>query len=78
MKPALRRKCCDSPRGAGPHAAGCANAETAKPKPKAKASPIPTTLTWDWDGRCVVCGTYPVVVQTGMCRPCTFGVASEE
>lgn len=29
----------------------------------------------DWDGRCEVCGASPVVPESGMCGPCTFGEA---
>lgn len=29
----------------------------------------------DWSGKCEVCGASPVVVETGMCGPCTFGEA---
>jgi hypothetical protein len=29
----------------------------------------------DWNGRCEVCGESPIVPETGMCGPCTFGSA---
>jgi len=29
----------------------------------------------DFEGECDVCGCGPVVPQTGMCGPCTFGEA---
>lgn len=29
----------------------------------------------DWEGECEVCGAAPIVPQTGMCGPCTFGEA---
>jgi hypothetical protein len=29
----------------------------------------------DWSGRCLNCGSSPVVPQTGLCGPCTFGEA---
>ena len=30
----------------------------------------------DWDSECDVCGESPVVPESGMCGPCTFGDAS--
>lgn len=30
----------------------------------------------DWSESCEVCGSKPVVPETGMCGPCTFGDAS--
>jgi hypothetical protein len=27
----------------------------------------------DWTGKCEVCGNSPIVPETGMCGPCTFG-----
>ena len=32
-------------------------------------------FTPDWTQDCEVCGARPVVPQTGMCGPCTFGEA---
>lgn len=32
-------------------------------------------FTPDWSGQCEVCGQGPIVSQTGMCGPCTFGEA---
>lgn len=29
----------------------------------------------DWEGECENCGASPVVPETGMCGPCTFGEA---
>lgn len=29
----------------------------------------------DWSRKCDVCGQRPVVPETGMCGPCTFGEA---
>lgn len=29
----------------------------------------------EWDRKCEVCGASPVVAETGMCGPCTFGEA---
>lgn len=29
----------------------------------------------DWTGKCEVCGESPIVPETGMCGPCTFGDA---
>ena len=29
----------------------------------------------DWKRKCSVCGEKPVVPETGMCGPCTFGEA---
>ncbi len=29
----------------------------------------------DWTGKCQVCGASPIVPETGMCGPCTFGEA---
>lgn len=29
----------------------------------------------DWTGQCEICGESPIVPQTGMCGPCTFGEA---
>lgn len=29
----------------------------------------------DWNGKCEVCGASPIVPETGMCGPCTFGEA---
>jgi hypothetical protein len=33
------------------------------------------TIDWNYDARCEVCGQGPVVPETGMCGPCTFGEA---
>lgn len=30
----------------------------------------------DWTGHCEVCGESPIVPETGLCGPCTFGEAS--
>jgi hypothetical protein len=30
----------------------------------------------DWGGTCESCGASPIVPETGMCGPCTFGEAS--
>jgi hypothetical protein len=30
----------------------------------------------DWNGKCEICGETPIVPDTGMCGPCTFGEAS--
>ena len=27
----------------------------------------------DWESECEVCGTVPIVPETGLCGPCTFG-----
>lgn len=32
-------------------------------------------LQEDWSNRCEICGGSPVVPETGMCGPCTFGEA---
>ena len=32
----------------------------------------------DWNGKCEVCGETPIVPETGMCGPCTFGEAETE
>jgi hypothetical protein len=29
----------------------------------------------DWTGKCEACGASPIVPETGMCGPCTFGEA---
>jgi ribosomal protein L37E len=29
----------------------------------------------DWTKQCDVCGSTPIVPETGMCAPCTFGEA---
>lgn len=29
----------------------------------------------DWTKKCSVCAATPIVVETGMCGPCTFGEA---
>lgn len=29
----------------------------------------------DWTGECSVCGDSPIVPDTGLCGPCTFGEA---
>ena len=29
----------------------------------------------DWTGKCENCGASPIVPETGMCGPCTFGEA---
>jgi len=29
----------------------------------------------DWSRKCEVCGQSPVVIETGLCGPCTFGEA---
>jgi hypothetical protein len=29
----------------------------------------------DWEGCCSNCGASPIVKETGMCGPCTFGEA---
>ena len=29
----------------------------------------------DWKSECMVCGASPIVPETGMCGPCTFGEA---
>jgi hypothetical protein len=30
----------------------------------------------DWTRKCGVCGNIPILPETGMCGPCTFGDAS--
>jgi len=41
-------------------------------KKKGKTRPAPGP---DWTKGCEVCGAKPVVPETGMCGPCTFGEA---
>lgn len=61
------RKCCHTPRGAGPHEAICQHShETCKPD---ETKP-------DYTKDCIVCGNSPVLPVTGMCPVCTFGEAS--
>ena len=48
-------------------------AEQKQPKklnPEPKRGP-----SGDWSRKCEVCGAVPVVEETGMCGPCTFGEA---
>jgi hypothetical protein len=45
------------------------NEKTGK-KPKEKKMSEP-----DWEGKCENCGESPIVPETGMCGPCTFGEA---
>lgn len=42
--------------------------------PKTTAPSKPDTEP-DWNGKCDVCGASPIVPETGMCGPCTFGEA---
>jgi hypothetical protein len=48
-----------------------------KKKDKIKITePVPEKLEGrepDWNGKCKVCGASPIVPETGMCGPCTFG-----
>jgi hypothetical protein len=46
-----------------------------KPREKAASSKDEEDFTPDWTQDCEVCGARPVVPQTGMCGPCTFGEA---
>lgn len=32
-------------------------------------------IRWAYDRQCKACGSKPIVQQTGMCGPCTFGTA---
>lgn len=47
-----------------------------KKKTKAKKAAVRDVDTEpDWEGKCEVCGQSPIVPETGMCGPCTFGEA---
>ncbi len=65
----MNRKCCETPRGAGPHAPGCANNPATKPAAVAGDAPP------SYSRPCVVCGCKPILVLTQMCGPCTFDEA---
>lgn len=41
-------------------------------KKKAERTP---NMEPDWEGTCEVCGASPIVPETGMCGPCSFGEA---
>lgn len=43
-------------------------------KKRKALSPGPS-LDANWGGACETCGASPVVPETGMCGPCTFGEA---
>lgn len=64
------RKCCETPRGADvPHLPECS-----QQSPPAEQAEIPLAEP-DWNSSCDNCGAKPVVPETGMCGPCTFGEA---
>ena len=51
---------------------------SAKPKLPQEAKPprnYDSGFEPDWQGKCDVCGASPIVPETGMCGPCTFGEA---
>ena len=80
----MNRKCCNTPKGPGPHADDCINnpakqgVHTVQKMPdgslrrgrKETADAEP-----DYTRSCIVCGASPVLPATGMCGPCTFGEA---
>jgi hypothetical protein len=80
----MNRKCCDTPRGSGPHAARCANNPenqgartvcTAGGVRQVSAAESPDVEP-DWSRGCKICNARPVVPMTGMCGPHTFGEAA--
>lgn len=46
-----------------------------KESPSADGEPRDRDMEPDWTGKCEVCGQSPIVKETGMCGPCTFGEA---
>ena len=40
-----------------------------------KIKPAPQDNGPDYDGKCETCGASPIVRETGLCGPCTFGEA---
>lgn len=65
----MKRKCCDTPKGKGPHSDDCPQGKVGLPmQSNSDADP-------DWSRSCSVCGSRPIVPVTGMCGVCTFGEA---
>lgn len=69
------RKCCGTPKGAGPHKAGCQQAFAEQGIKQPGRTPRREEWEPDWSDKCQVCGQSPIVPLTGMCGPCTFGEA---
>jgi len=68
-----RRRCCDTQRGDRAHAADCLQGkpgQDAHARARAAERSEP-----DFESECSVCESSPVVPETGMCGPCTFGEA---
>jgi hypothetical protein len=47
-----------------------------KGKKKAEANPDDIGCEPDWSRNCSICDQTPIVPDTGMCGPCTFGEAA--
>lgn len=72
----MKRKCCDTDKGSGPHAAGCQHEAKPRPSRRVIRHQVHTAeVRPDYSRGCICCGDTPVVPTTGMCGPCTFGEA---
>jgi hypothetical protein len=60
---------------AGVHWSTCPNSKDFKPKKTEAARPAQPASSADWSRNCPNCGQTPVVEETGLCGPCTFGEA---
>ena len=45
-------------------------------RPRPEPALVPPSMEPDWTKACDVCGQTPIVPDTGMCGPCTFGEAA--
>ena len=44
-------------------------------KKRKRISPTSDQIDPDWEKKCENCGASPIVPETGLCGPCTFGEA---
>jgi hypothetical protein len=63
-------------RPEGHQSRACDAADAAIAKAEGPAVPVPGPAGRpDWTRKCQTCGATPIVPETGLCGPCTFGEA---